>query len=167
MSGRGPGTNEQILFAMPRTRFKAWESGVKYFFPNTPCVRGHVTYRYTNSNQCAGCVAEMNRRTLKTHPLTAFRNGRRIDGTTFGPSERRGTFSYDEFVRRKRTRYATDPEYRKRYRETEKLRQRERRARLKDAMPPPDVLAAAEKRAQVERVNHLPEPTRQPSKPMQ
>lgn len=147
MSGRGPGTSEAVLLAMPRSREVAQRHGSKYFFTTEPCPKGHVTYRYTRGGCCFGCQAEHGQKMRTQNPLLAFRNGLRIDGNTYGPCDRRGQKGYDDYVRRKRLRYATDPGYRERYRTIERERQRARRARLKGSNPPPGVLAAALKRA--------------------
>lgn len=40
------------------TRAEALEAGKKTYFTNKPCKNNHITYRYTQSATCSGCVTD-------------------------------------------------------------------------------------------------------------
>lgn len=48
------------------SRSEAKAQGLTQYFTGVPCKNGHLTYRYTSSGACAGCIREHNKPTANS-----------------------------------------------------------------------------------------------------
>ena len=50
-------THEQMML-LPASKERAEIANSKYYFTNSACRRGHLSYRYTSSSNCVQCIAD-------------------------------------------------------------------------------------------------------------
>lgn len=51
-------SNFSDLIKYPATAARAKELGFEFYFTGKPCLRGHVSARYTSSGNCVNCIEE-------------------------------------------------------------------------------------------------------------
>lgn len=83
---------------LPKTRSEARAAGSRWYFTGEPCVRGHVSHRYTSIGKCAECTRED---AARAHVHTTDRRRAYKDGPGFISAASRvhaGKYSYAAFA---------------------------------------------------------------------
>ncbi len=70
----------QEMMLLPASKDRAIAANSAYYYTGKSCGRGHLTYRYTSSGNCSGCIAEKRGKTqlmCKGKPRASEENQKR------------------------------------------------------------------------------------------